>query len=194
MYNDYRNWKWKIIPLPEYIIVKVIWYEVNEMVQGILFKDERFETKDDNNLLDPITENIIIICNNLKLMDSFAEEIINTINGEAEYNDYWCDEEDVGKAKYELNFGLQKVININGQKITLGLEPALVYRAKQVEDIWFLDWYGKDKTYRELIYPLVAFKGSHEAWNEGLDRIYRNICHGIYGCYDGKWVYLKKDI
>ena len=162
------------------------------MVHGIEFKHERFETKDDNNLLNPITENIIIICNNLKLMDSFAEEIINTINGKAEYNDYFCDEEDVGKAKYELNFGLQKVININGQKITLGLEPALVYRAKQVEDIWFLDWYGKDETYRELIYPLVVFKGSHEDWNEGLDRIYRNICNGRYGCYDGKWIgYLK---
>jgi hypothetical protein len=158
------------------------------MVEGILFKDKRFETKDDNNFLDPITENIIIICNNLKLMDSFAEEIVNTINGKAEYNDYYCDEEDVGKAKYELNFGLQKVININGQKITLGLEPALVYRAKQVEDIWFLDWYGKDETYRELIYPLVVFKGSHEAWDEGLDIIYRNICNGRYGCYDGNWI------
>ena len=162
------------------------------MVRAILFKDERFETKDDNNLLIPITENIIIICNNLRLMDNLACEILNTINGGAEYNDYDCDEEDIGKAKYELNFGLQKVININGQKITLGLEPALVYKVKQIEDIWFFDWSGGlNCKYKEFIYPLTVFKGSHEAWDEGLDRIYRNICNGRYGCYDGNWINLK---
>lgn len=163
------------------------------MVEAIKFNDSRFETKDDNNLLYPITENIVIICNNLKLMHTFSEEIINTINGDAEYNDYDCDEEDIGKAKYELNFGLQKAININGQKIVLGLEPSLVYKAKQIEDIWFLDWCGGiNSDYKEWIYPLTVFKGSHEAWDEGIDRIYRNICNGRYGCYDGRWVYLTK--
>ena len=160
------------------------------MVDEILFNDKRFEKKEDYNWLEPITENCIIICNNLKLMDAFAEEIINTINGNAEYNDYYCDDKDVGKAKYELNFGLQKVININGQKIVLGLEPALVYRAKRLEDIWFLDCLTKDGIYKEFIYPLYAFKGCNEEWCKGLDRIYRNICQGIYGCYDGKWTNL----
>lgn len=173
------------------------------MVKGIEFKDKRFETKDDNNLLNEITENIIIICNNPRLMNSFAEEIINTINGKAEHNDYHCDDSDMGKAKYELNFGLQKVIDINGQKIILGLEPALVYRAKQLEDIWFLDctgskyekeeWFGsldKKDDYKEFIYPLLVFKGSKEDWNSGLDTIYRNLCGGKYGCYDGKWTKL----
>ena len=163
------------------------------MVRGIEFKHERFETKDENNLLEPITENIIILCNNLKLMDSFADEIINTINGKAEYNDYMCDDEDIGKAKYELNFGLQKVININGQKITLCLEPAMIYRAKQIEDIWFLDWSGKGDTYRESICPMTVFKGSHKKWNEGLDAVYRYICNGRYGCFDGKWINLYKE-
>lgn len=158
------------------------------MVRAIEFKDKRFELFDNDNLLTPITENIIIICNNLKLMTSFAEEIINTVNGRAEYNDYDCDDEDVGKAKYEINFGLQKVIDINGQKIILGLEPALVYRAKQLEDIWFLDCVGKDDDYKEFIYPLFAFKGGQNIWDEGLDRVYRDICNGIYGCYDGRWI------
>ena len=173
------------------------------MVKGIKFKDKRFETKDDNNWLCEITENIIIICNNPRLMYSFAEEIVNTINGKAEYNDYYCDDSDVGKAKYELNFGLQKVININGQKIVLGLEPSLVYKAKQLEDIWFLDCVGSKynerdewssdlevNTYKESIYPLLVFKGSKDDWNNGLDRIYRNLCGGRYGCYDGNWTKL----
>lgn len=158
------------------------------MVEAIEFKHERFEIKNYYNLLAPITDNIIILCNNAKLMYNLAEEIINTINGKAEYNDYWCDEEDVGKAKYELNFGLQKVININGQKVTLGLEPALVYKAKQIEDIFFFDCNGYDK---EALYPMTVFKGSYDVWEEGLDKIYRMIVSGRYGCYDGKWVNAK---
>lgn len=158
------------------------------MVKGIEFKDKRFETKDGNNFLEPITDNIIILCNNLELMHTFAKEIINTINGEAEYNDYICDNEDVGKAKLELAFGLQRVIDINGQKIILCLEPAMIYRAKQIEDIWFLDWIGSGDNYREWIYPMTVFKGSHDKWNEGLDAVYKMIVSGRYGCFDGKWV------
>ena len=56
------------------------------MVRGILFKDKRFDTKDDNNLMYPITENTIILCNNYKLMNSLAEEIFNTILGRCDEN------------------------------------------------------------------------------------------------------------
>ena len=160
------------------------------MVRGFLFKDKRFDTNDDNNLMYQITENTIILCANFKLMKSLAEEIINTINGEAEYNDYDCDEEDVGKAKYELNFGLQKVIDINGQKIILCLEPAMIYKAKSIKDIWFIDWVGNKEDYKEQIYPMTIFKGSHEVWDKGMDEVYKTIVNGRYGCYDGKWVVL----
>lgn len=160
------------------------------MVRGILFKDKRFDTKDDNNLMSPVTENTIILCANYRLMRSLAEEIINTINGNAEYNDYDCDAEDVGKAKYELNFGLQKVIDINGQKIILCLEPAMIYRAKQIRDIWFADWIGKDNDYKESIYPMTIFEGSFEVWDGGLDEVYKTIVNGSYGCYDGSWIVL----
>lgn len=160
------------------------------MVRGFLFKDKRFDTNDDNNLMYQITENTIILCANFKLMKSLAEEIVNTINGEAEYNDYDCDEEDVGKAKYGLNFGLQKVIDINGQKITLCLEPAMIYKAKSIKDIWFVDWVGDEEDYKEQIYPMTIFKGSHEVWDKGMDEVYKTIVSGRYGCYDGKWVVL----
>lgn len=160
------------------------------MVRGILFKDKRFDTKDDNNLMNPITENIIILCANYKLMYSLAEEIINTINGNAEYNDYDCDEEDIGKARYELNFGLQKIIDINGQKIILCLEPAMVYRTKDIRDIWFVDWVGKDDNYKESIYPMTIFKGSFDVWDSGLDEVYKMVVGGRYGAYNGRWVAL----
>lgn len=153
------------------------------MVKGILFTDKRFDADNKNNQLD-FTGNTIILCNNYDLMNSLAEEIINTINGEAEYNDYCCDEEDIGKAKYEMRLGLQRVIDIDGQKIILCLEPAMIYRAKNIEEIWFFDWFGNGDSYKESIYPMTAFVGSHEIWNKGLDKVYKMIVTGRYGCYD----------
>ncbi len=161
------------------------------MVRGILFKDVRFDTRDDNNLMCPMTENTIILCPNYRLMRTLAEEIVNTINGNAEYNDYDCDENDVGQAKYELNFGLQKVININGQKIILCLEPAMVYRATNIRDIWFADCSGTDNEYIEILYPMTIFKGSREVFENGLDEVYKMIIHGRYGCYNGSWTALR---
>lgn len=161
------------------------------MVHGILFKDKRFDTEDYNNLLELDTNNTIILCNNYKLMDNLSKEIVDTINGKADYNDYYCDEEDDGQAKYGLRFGLQRVININNQKITLCLEPAMIYKAKDIKDIWFHDWIGDGDTYKESIYPMTIFKGSKEVWNEGLDKVYKMIVSGRYGCYDGKWINLK---
>jgi hypothetical protein len=161
------------------------------MVRGILFKDARFDTRDDNNLMCPITYNTIILCQNYRLMRTLAEEIVNTINGNAEYNDYDCDENDVGSAKYELNFGLQKVIDVNGQKIILCLEPAMIYRASNIRDIWFADCSGTDNEYKEIIYPMTVFKGSREVWESGLDKVYEMIIGGRYGCYNGSWTNLR---
>lgn len=163
------------------------------MLRAIEFKDKRFITKDDYNLLSPLTENTIILCNNYKLMDSLAKEILNTVNGKAEYNDYDCDDEDVGNAKMWLQFGLQRVIDINGQRITLALEPAIIYKANDIKDIWFFDYRGTDEIdtlppYEEFIYPMFIFKGSQQVWNDGKDEVYKIICNGRYGTYNGMWV------
>ena len=159
------------------------------MVEAILFKHKRFNTVDDNNLLSPLTLNTIILCANYNLMESLAKEIVRTINGMAEYNDYVCDKVDVGKANYVLNFGLQKIIDVNGQRISLCLEPAMVYKAKNIEDIWFFDATGQGDTYKESIWPMTIFKGSHEIWDKGLDEVYRTVVCGRYGCYDESWVH-----
>lgn len=165
------------------------------MLRSIEFKDKRFRREEDYNLFSPISNNAIVLCNNYKLMDSLANEIVNTVNGKAEYNDYDCDDEDVGSAKWWLTFGLQQIIDINGQRITLALEPSIIYKAEDIEDIWFFDWKENDKlgicSYEEFIYPICIFKGSHEVWNIGKDEIYKMICNGRYGTYDGKWIDLN---
>lgn len=167
------------------------------MLQYIEFKNERFETKDNYNLLCDLTNNTIILCSSYKLMTTLCDEIINTVNGQAEYNDYWCEDVDINNAKLKLWFGLQRIIDINGQKITLSLEPAIVYRAKDVKDIWLFDWKEANEfgnlPYKEFIYPITIFKGSREKWDEGLDEVYKYIVNGRYGCYDGKWVNLNEN-
>ena len=104
-----------------------------------------------------------------------------------------CDDEDIGNAKVLFRFGLQCVIEIGDQHITLALEPAAIYKANDVEDIWFIDWGGSDEIeafppYEEFIYPMTIFKGSRQVWEDGKDEVYKAICNGRYGCYSGKWV------
>lgn len=164
------------------------------MVSWISFNDERFITEEDNNLLAPLTNNTIILCSSYEAMDTLAAEICNTINGSADYNDYDCDQDDVGNAKVVLSFGLQRLIDINGQRITIALEPAIVYKAKAIDDIWFFDKrLDVDETkHSEAIYPMFIFKGVSEVWNAGLDEVYRTICSGQYGTYNGNWVKLHE--
>lgn len=163
------------------------------MLIGIEFNDSRFRKKDDDNLFYEITNNTIVLCHNYKLMDSLAKEILDTVNGKAEYNNYDCDDEDIGHAKLCLSFGLQRIIDINGQRITLALEPAIIYKANDIADIWFFDCRTQYEPnnlsgYEEFIYPMNIFKGSQEIWNKGKDEVYKTICNGQYGTYDGKWV------
>lgn len=159
------------------------------MLEVIEFKNEQFMTKDDYNVCN-FTENTVIICNNYKLMDTLAKEILDTINGNAEYNDYWCNEEDVGKGYMALAFGLQRVIKIGDQTITIGLEPSLVYKVNNPEDVWLFSCVSEDtpSKYKGYIYPFLAFKGSRRLWEDGKEAVYRNLCNGRYGCYDEKWI------
>lgn len=163
------------------------------MLRAIQFNDKRFKRQEDYNLFSPISKNAIILCKNYKLMDSLAREILNTVNGRAEYNDYDCDDEDIGNAKTWLSFGLQRIIDINGQKITLALEPAIIYKTDDIEDLWLFDCCGTDEEeilppYEEFIYPVCIFKGSREIWKKDKDEMYKMICSGRYGTYDGKWI------
>ena len=104
------------------------------MLEAIEFKADRFKKEDNYNLIE-FTENTVILCSDYKLMDTLTEEIINTVNGKVEYNDYCCDDEDVGNAKLDLCFGLQRIIDINGQKISVGIEPSIIYKANKPEHI-----------------------------------------------------------
>ena len=158
------------------------------MLRGIRINDDRFLRDDESNVLSELTDNTIIICRNYEMMEALAEDIVKTVNGNVERHDYDCDDEDIGKARYRINFFLQKTIGINDQTITLCLEPAMVYKAKCIEDIWFLDYGYPNNQKSEQIYPLTAFKGARKLWESGLDAVYTQISIGRYGGYNGEWI------
>ena len=156
------------------------------MLNAIRICDERFDME--QNTLAELTDNTIILCRNFDMMSSLAGDIVRAINKKGDCCDYICDDEDTGKAKYDVKLFLQKTIDINGQKIARCLEPAMVYRAKRIEDIWFLDYGYPNNQKSEQIYPLTAFKGARELWESGLDAVYTQIAIGRYGGYNGEWI------
>ena len=158
------------------------------MLRGIRINDDRFLRDDESNVLSELTDNTIIICRNYEMMEALAKDIAKTVNGNVERHDYDCDDEDIGKARYRINFFLQKTIGINDQTITLCLEPAMVYKAKCIEDIWFLDRNWHNKQPLEQVYPMTIFNGAREVWEGGLDAVYTQIAIGRYGGYNGEWI------
>lgn len=41
---------------------------------------------------------------------------------------------------------------------------------------------------------MLIFKGSRQIWEAGNDEVYKTICNGQFGCYDGNFVNLKQDV
>lgn len=159
------------------------------MLHEITFQDEKLMYDGGYDVIE-FTDNTIILCCNSEMMNSLAEDIIKTVNGKAEYNDYRCDDEDVGKAKYVLDLDLQKIIDINGQRVTLGLEPSLIYKANKLEDIWRFELTAFDNG---AVWPMSVLIGSQELWNSGKDEVYKSIYNSKYGHYDERWVNLIED-
>lgn len=38
---------------------------------------------------------------------------------------------------------------------------------------------------------MSIFKGSQKVWDDGKDEVYKVICNGWYGTYDGKWLDIR---
>lgn len=154
------------------------------MLDYIEFSTDKFE-EEHNILGGELTNNTIILCDSYETMNTLHKYIIDTVNDE-EVNDacvtYYCEDEDVKQAKTILCFGLQRVLKINEQTVTLALEPSIIYKANVMMDVWFAEKYDKFR-----LYPMSIFKGCKSKWNEGKDKVYEYIVNGRYGCYDGKW-------
>ena len=140
-----------------------------------------------------LTENTIILCNNTKTKYKMVKLTINVLDRKFNtlYN-AWVDEEDYDifdKDRCFINFSSITIFNLYNQKITLSIEPSIIYKAKNVKDIHFVDVDCKNKY---MVYAMTNFEDSEEIFNKGLDEVCKTIIGGRYGCYNGSWV--KKTI
>lgn len=158
------------------------------MLQGIKFNEKKFDKENSNNLFCDLTNNVIVLCPNFDMKQELAQEIMATVNGKIEGNFYGFYDDKPEKAVYGTNMFLQTVIEIGDQKIYLSLEPAMVYKAKQIEDIWLLDEKKAEDGHLYTLIPFRFYKNAKNLWEKGFDYVYRNIHLGRYGGYSGEWI------
>lgn len=148
------------------------------MITCIEFKNKIFETKDDNNIISPATNNMIILCNSSETKDIISDEIerLNDDDG-ADYGSSSGKDADI---KNVIRYKPTSVYDIDNeeQKFIITVEDPYILTAKDKWDIWFAD---VNKENRIEIYPFVSFIGSEEIWDRGIDRVYKDVLIGRYG-------------
>lgn len=154
------------------------------MLRGILFNDDKyFESINDDNLMDVLTENTIILCEDTEIKNFLYHVIIDICDGkhiESGY-DYYIEDTDYLNYKYGINYLPTTELNIDTeQKITFTVEAPYILTATSPKDIWFAQ---RTKENKIRIYPLRVFKGYKERWEQGVYKIYIDTIAGRYGNY-----------
>lgn len=154
------------------------------MLRGILFNDEKyFESSDDNNLMDTLTENTIILCVDNKVKNFLYDAIRGICEGKHKEGGYEYYVEDTDKLNLKVGISYLPTAELyidDEQKIILTMEVPYILTAKQPEDIWFAQ---RNRDNKIVIYPMKIFKGYKEKWEEGIEAVYRYIAQGRYGDY-----------
>ena len=154
------------------------------MLRGILFNDDKyFESINNNNLMDVLTENTIILCEDTEIKNFLYHAFTDVCEGkhiETGY-EYYIEDNDHLNLKYGINYLPTTELNIDKeQKITLTVEAPYILTATSPADIWFAQRTSDNKI---SIYPMRIFKGYKEKWAEGVYAVYRYILEGRYGNY-----------
>ena len=154
------------------------------MLRGILFNDDRyFESSDDNNLMDRLTENTIILCADNKIKNFLYDAIWGICHGKYRKSGYEYYAEDTDKLNLKVGISYLPTAELyvdDEQKIIITMEVPYILTAKQPEDIWFAQ---RNRDNKIAIYPMKVFKGYKEKWDEGIEAVYRYIAEGRYGDY-----------
>ena len=156
------------------------------MLKGILFNDpEKFDFYDDNNLMDVITNNCIILCEDTRVKNFLASQIEDICDGKHQSEEGYSydvgDQEEDPKITNRMMYLPTSIFTIdNEQKITLTVEAPFILTAISIEDIWFAARSIENKI---SIYPLRVFKGHKETWDAGIEKVYKDFISGRYGYY-----------
>lgn len=156
------------------------------MLNRIEFKTDRFTQEDGYNSFCGLTNNTIILCCSTSIKRELVKEIQDTLNEQRERNDYDCNEKDIRNYHVLINFLTTTILRIGDQIIVFSVEPTCIFKANNIDDIWFCN--ENCQTDKICLYPMTIFKGSKEKWNEGIIEVYKFICNGRYGTYDGEYL------
>lgn len=165
------------------------------MFKGIEFNGDLFNCHNCYNLMDRMTQNMIVICETPRIKNIIWKEIEKICNGKCERDghDYYIPKEQENRGEFPpriTKYGVHylpttQIIIDEEQKITLTIEAPFVLTAKSIEDIWFACLNGENKI---SIYPMIIFHGSKGKWDQGISEVYSYICQGKYGSYNGYWL------
>ena len=154
------------------------------MLRGILFNDDKyFESTNDNNLMDTLTQNTIILCEDTEIKKFLYNAIKDICYGKHEKQgyDYYIEKTDLLHFKYGINYLPTVELNIDDeQKIILTVEAPYILTATSPKDIWFAQ---RTKENKISIYPFRVFKGYKETWEDGVYKVYTETISGRYGNY-----------
>lgn len=154
------------------------------MLRGILFNDEKyFEFSNDDNLMDTLTENTIIICEDTNIKNFLYNAIKDVCEGKHKEEGYlyYIEDADALNFKYGINYLPTTELYIDEeQKITFTVEAPYIFTAKTPDDIWFAQ---RTKDNKIRIYPLKVFIGYKDRWEQGVYKIYIDTIAGRYGNY-----------
>lgn len=161
------------------------------MFKGILFNDpEKFDFNNENNYMDIITNNCIVLCDDIKIKHFLASQIEDICDGKHQGEEGYTydigDCEEDPKITSMIGYLPTSIFTIdNEQKITVTVEAPFILTATSIEDIWFASRSNDNKI---SIYPFRIFIGHKEIWDEGVEKVYKSFIHGRYSCYEyGKY-------
>jgi len=155
------------------------------MIKAIQFNDQnKFDHTDDNNLMDIITRNCIILCEDVDIKRFLSNEIIKICCGEYMEDEsvlYDTESDDEPKLTKNFTYFPTSLLKIDDeQRIVVTIEAPFILTATDVHDIWYA---GRTNANKVIVYPLRVFKGHMDDWNQGVEKIYINTIHGRYGVY-----------
>lgn len=158
------------------------------MLKSVLFRNEKiFNQTDEENLLDQLTDNVIIFCESAEIKNLIALDIMGVSRTES--------------CRYETDTGLPPTVGVlsasllttrllidKKQIVVITTEAPFAFLAKNEKDVWF----ASNKNGKIELFPLRMYEDRKDYWPDR-NALYRGIEAGKFGnvCAEARELLLK---
>ena len=142
-----------------------------------------------------LTKNAIVLFNNSELKYKFVQEFLKIRQDETDLDtkdicystvldEDKSDEQDhKAKIKTVIEYKPTSIYMVdNEQKFIFTTEAPFILQCNNPYDLWFCD---ANKDNEIQLWSFIEFKGYKETWSKGIDKVYKEVINGRYGCYEG---------